>query len=45
MKVQHGCIIPSQILFDQNGDVKLSLGIAHHLNLYKKESSSEDPFK
>lgn len=41
IRVEHGCIIPSQVLFDQEGNVKLSLGIAHRLNLYKKDFSSD----
>lgn len=40
MGVEHGCIIPSQVVFDQKGNVKLSLGIAHRLNLYKKEHAA-----
>jgi len=41
IKMQYGCIIPSQILFDQKGNAKLSLGIAYRLNLYKKDFNSD----
>ena len=33
----HGCIVPSQILFDQKGHAKINLGVAHRLNLHQKE--------
>jgi serine/threonine protein kinase len=41
IRVQHGCIIPSQVLFDQKENAKLSLGIAYRLNLYKKDFSAD----
>jgi serine/threonine protein kinase len=35
----HGCIVPSQVLLDQTGKVKLNLGVAHKLNLHSKENN------
>ncbi len=35
--VPHGCIVPSQVLFDQKGRAKLNLGVSHRLGLHQKE--------
>ncbi len=40
MGVAHGCIVPSQVLFDQSGRVKLNLGVAHKLNIHGKEGGT-----
>lgn len=37
--IAHGCIVPSQVLLDQNGKIKLNLGVAHKLNLHNKEGN------
>jgi len=35
--VPHGCIMPSQVLFDQKGQIKLNLGVAYRLNIHQKD--------
>jgi len=55
MKVAHGFIAPSQVLFDQTGKMKLNLGIAQRLNVHLRKlsnkslvhhnNSSNSPFK
>ena len=37
LELPYGCIAPSQVLFNQDGEIKLGLGIANRLSLCQKE--------
>jgi len=37
--IAHGCIVPSQILLNQSGKLKINIGVAHRLNLHNKENN------